>query len=139
VTLKWYGAERKADILRAVQDAIGAVAINFHETMKVLVSKPGRGRFYKRPTRTHQASAPGDPPTVDTGDYRRSIQVDMSHQRDARPVARVGTNSVKGPWLEFGRGTIEPRPHWIPTFKQERGKLLKIAQAVITKRMKAVK
>jgi hypothetical protein len=128
-----------ADVNRALQDALGVIGITLQTTMKKVVSTPGTGRFYKRATRMHRASAPGHPPTVDTGQYRNSIQVDVSQQREPKPVVRVGTNSVKGPWLEFGRGRIAPRPHWIPTLRKEREKLVKLAEAVIAKRLKAVR
>lgn len=43
--------------------------------VKVLTSGSRSGTVYKRGNRTHQASAPGEPPKSDTGNLIRSIEV----------------------------------------------------------------
>lgn len=53
-------------------------------------------------------SSPGNPPGRRTGTLAKSIQVDRSGNRGARPVVRVGTNLEYAPIHEFG-GTITPK------------------------------
>lgn len=83
--------------------------------VKELLHTHGTGRIYRKsnPTRTHQASAPGQPPATDLGKYAASITQDL--ERDGQGlVEKVGTNDKRGPWLELGTRTIEPRPHLVP-------------------------
>lgn len=83
--------------------------------VKEMLHQPGTGRVYRlsNPTRTHQASAPGQPPATDLGKYAASIGQGL--ERDAIGlVEKVGTNDKRGPWLELGTRTIAPRPHLVP-------------------------
>lgn len=70
---------------------------------------PGRGRVYKRGRRrTHQASAPGDPPATDTGRLKTSINIQLM-----TPLkVRVGTNVRYALSLEYGNRVIAARP-WV--------------------------
>lgn len=63
--------------------------------------KPGRGNKYRRGSRFHTASAPGDGPAVDTGRYRGSIAVMFLQGGWA---AEVGTHLQPYP------GYLEPPP-----------------------------
>lgn len=85
------------------------------------LSKPGTGRIYATgyktaPHDTHQASAPGDPPAVDTGRLRQSIvalKIEPGRWR-------VGTNLEYALYLEFGTRRIAPRPFMRPAADKER-------------------
>ena len=65
---------------------------------------------------THQASAPGEPPAIDRGNYRDSWKVEEAQARQSRVSAaaytdlRVGKHLL-GELLEYGTGRMEPRPH----------------------------
>lgn len=85
------------------------------------LSRPGTGRTYRtgyktEPHRTHQASAPGDAPAVNTGRLRQSItavQIKPLHWR-------VGTNVDYALFLEFGTRRMAPRPFLRPAADRER-------------------
>ena len=72
------------------------------------MGKPKSGRMYG----SHQASAPGEAPAIDTFEYGQSIKVES----DSDGFATIGTDSELGPWLEYGTSKMEPRPHFQPTF-----------------------
>ena len=128
-----------ARVSRAVR---GAGLILVH-AWKDELSHPGQGEFYAKGTRfitkggrtfaiqddelgrpaDHRASAPGDPPAVDRGELRNSI--DMESRGEAE--VRIGSGDFVALALEFGVNTegsrvgphpggivIEPRPHGRP-------------------------
>lgn len=67
-------------------------------------------------------SAPGQPPGVETGNLRRSVQTDRS-QVESDLVARVGTNLPYGRWLEYGTRFTAARPWLRTTLAKFRNKL----------------
>lgn len=67
-------------------------------------------------------SAPGQPPGVDTGTLRRSVQVDRS-QVDSELKARVGTNVEYARPLEYGTINMAARPWMRPTVTTFKDKL----------------
>lgn len=80
---------------------------------KRLASTPGRGRTYTRGGVTHVASAPGDPPAVDTGRLRASIGSELA--RDAQGLfVRIGSNYETALWLELGTRRMAARPFLVP-------------------------
>ncbi len=104
----------KQEVLEvSIQDAIEDTILDIRNTLvKAINSGPASGRVYKRynPTRTHQASAPGEAPMTDTGALVSSIQFNI-----APLVATVGSNLAYAWYLEFGTRRIAPRPIWVPT------------------------
>lgn len=74
------------------------------------LNAPKTGRIYQRPGRTHQASAPGEPPATDYGVLERSITV--VEEGDGRVA--VGTGDPKAVDLEFGSSRIAARPNFAP-------------------------
>lgn len=74
-----------------------------------LLSQPGLGRQYGR----HRASAPGQPPAVDTGHYRASIRQDIG--KDALGLyGDIGSDLRISVYLELGTRFMAPRPHLRP-------------------------
>ena len=74
---------------------------------KANLSRPGTGRIYG----THQASAPGEPPAVDTGRLRNATQADTQVRRDGDDiVGRVVANVDYAHALEVGTERMAPRP-----------------------------
>ena len=132
--------EAKAILVKATQDGIGLAADYLQLQMKNMLSKKGSGQIYIKPSgRQHQASAPGEPPAVDTGHYRRSIQIDVSQLRTPQAIARVGSNVMYGRMLEFGHGGVLPRPHWIPLLRTKQHKVRELIFKVIQKRIPGIK
>lgn len=65
------------------------------------------GKIYLRGGKPHHASAPGEPPAIDTGDLANSVQIIR-----LGPSAHGITCAAHGFHLELGTSTIAPRP-WI--------------------------
>jgi len=75
---------------RQLKEALLASGADLQAEAKRELSKPGRGVFYDRKNMRNRSSKPGDPPAVQTGHGRRSVQVDNS--RINQFEVRVGTN-----------------------------------------------
>lgn len=129
------------DVIRqAARRGVEEAAVMFQTQAKGYLSRPGRGQQYDVAFRTidgksvpmtpdkdyglkaprYRASKPGDPPTVQTGTLRRSVQIDRSGIGALNPSARVGTGRRYGFWLEFGTRRIKPRPWMRPTYSKTR-------------------
>ena len=80
------------------------------------MSGPKSGRIYRRGSRTHQASAPGEAPAIDYGVLANSIQVER--ESDLRQT--VFTNTEYAVYLEFGTSRMSPRPFFGPAFEAAR-------------------
>lgn len=100
-----------------------ASAIVLERAMKQELSKPGSGRVYVRRSIAHQASAPGEPPAVDTGQGRASIGREERYDGGTF-VIRVGSDLRKMAALNFGHdfGTyvLLPRPWAEPALRAAR-------------------
>lgn len=75
--------------------------------------------------KAHAAGRPG--PRMITGDYNRSIALDVVRGADGSHTARIGTSKVQGARLEFGFFGVDSRgrnyhqsayPHFGPAFDQ---------------------
>lgn len=101
----------------AVGDAVEDTALAIRTKVVSAIQKgPASGRTYKlsNPARTHQASAPGQPPMTDTGRLVGSIYF------DTQPLtATVGSRLAYAHYLEFGTRRMAPRPIWLKTAKEE--------------------
>lgn len=106
----------RAAAQRLAQQRAALVAQELRNEIVEQLSQPGRGREYRRGNVTHRASAPGDPPAVDTGRLRGSIGV----QRIGDGHYRVGTNVDYAPLLEFGRRNQKARPFLRPALEKVR-------------------
>jgi len=93
------------------EKAARAGALVLVREIKLELSKPGSGRIYG----THQASAPGQPPAVDTGVLRNSIDFEVL---EAEQKVRVGSGVDYAPLLEFGTPRILPRPFMRAAFER---------------------
>jgi len=130
----------KDQLKERMQDACMAVRLKAID----LIRTPGKGAIYEtyfwtdaqgnvRPGRPrgkpHQASAPGDPPTTDTGELQQSIAFEVS--ADGRE-GKVGTNKAHGLYMEFGTHRVAPRPWLRIAFEQSEKEIIDI----FTKEMK---
>ena len=113
---------------RAPAAADGAMLV-LDKQVKRTLSQPGRGRIYKRGAKTHQASAPGDPPAVDTGDLRRKT----GWRRTGFASRRYGAATKVGLWMERGTRFILKRPWLGPALKAARTAMA----AEVVKRMRS--
>jgi HK97 gp10 family phage protein len=80
------------------------------------------GRVYERynPRRTHQASAPGQPPASDTGFLVNNIKRKMDTDNMGGEVASRADYSK---YLEFGTSKMLPRPFMFPALEKNRKKI----------------
>lgn len=67
--------------------------------------------------RANGPSAPGSAPHSQTGELAESIRA-IVRRRLGKVTGRVGTNLVKGYFLEFGTSSMEPRPWLFPAFEE---------------------
>ena len=103
-----------AGLTRAALWAVGEIKRSF---------KPGTGAEYPRGGKIHRASAPGQPPAVDTGRLRASITHEMQTEGQ-RVTARVGTNVEYAKELEFGTRRIAARPFLRPILTARKAELV---------------
>jgi len=104
---------------KALEKATFATAINVHRKAVVSIQRgPATGRVYEKynPQRTHQASAPGQPPQSD-----QAARLAGSIAYVGRGLTyEVGTSVKYGLYLELGTSEIEPRPWLVPAVESER-------------------
>lgn len=96
----------KGEVLRQLDLLCRQVADRILDRARRLMELPKHGRFYSRRGRVHQASAPGEPPAVDTGALYESLRVEKAGDADYL----VGTGDEKAVWLEFGTRRMAARP-----------------------------
>ena len=131
--IKWDEAELER-LLTSVDGPVGRDlqrrAVEVEAAGKRLLSQHGSGRVYKKskPSRIHQASAPGEPPAPDTGQLRAALGHELGHDADGLyadvgygvdPDTRVEQESGTGiadiaEYLEVGTRRMEPRPFLRP-------------------------
>jgi hypothetical protein len=121
ISIKIVGLRAHDDALRKIESAAKtnvdrAVLLGGEDLRSEIVRRIQRGsrsgRVYKRGSRTHQASAPGEYPKSDSG--RLASHVFMRRVEPA--VAEVGTAVVHGRPLEEGTSKMAPRPWLNRTF-----------------------
>lgn len=105
-TVKIDQSQLKGDINKNVGKLIRQIAFAVEAEMKTLMTLPKHGRDYKRGSRTHTASAPGEPPAVDTGFLINSIQTVI--KSDTEAVITIPAEYAEG--LEFGTSRVAARP-----------------------------
>jgi hypothetical protein len=107
-----------------MEDATMAVR---NKSLEVL-SGTRSGRTYVIPGTkvTYTASAPGEPPAVQTGRLRQSVATEISSDG---MVGKVGTTLDYGQELEQGRSNMAPRPWLKPSFEQSENEVMKIFTA----------
>jgi len=97
------------------------------------------GIVYQRynPKRTHQASAPGQPPASDTGFLANNIKRKMDNDNMG---GEVGSRSTYSKFLEFGTSKMLPRPYMFPALEKNRKKIKqRISKAIKSATKQATK
>ena len=110
--IKRVGDAAAVDILEAAGMILVADIKNSFSGGGGEYSEPAKGNTYYKGVNNdieHVASAPGQPPAVDTGRLRASVD---SVRPAGEPRVLVGTPVDYAPFLEFGTSRMKPRPLW---------------------------
>jgi len=164
------------DVQKSSRKAVFRGGAHLEKALKRKLNQKGTGRKYGKTKEgrwypwmsvkkggryeTHVASAPGQPPAVDTGRLRSSITHNVTGRVGSslpdpggskeRVRGYVGTNVEYGYWLErgamihpFGNLGITvpllPRPWMLPTFEEEGGQVAKIVRSTLAEAIKKAK
>jgi len=129
----------------AALEGLNAIQIALSATVRKVLSQPGTGRIYRigngrkagrnlRARGFHRASAPGNPPAVDTNRLRSSWMISSgkvtpgnsqrwrygyitASRTPDRVVLAYGSAVVYARRLEFGGGRIAARPYLAPAVR----------------------
>lgn len=106
--------KKKADqALRALaEEGVTIVKLSMTES-------PASGRMYKRGSKYHTASSPGNAPRVDMGTLRASIK--SERERELRYIVSDGV--IYGVYLEFGTEKMAARPFMTPMIEELKKKI----------------
>lgn len=141
--------QRASDNLAQVLGGIGVggksgladVGVEVVNEVRRLLSQRGSGRVYYRrgPGRgaRHQASSPGRPPAVDTGQLRASYHWQTGDDAQG-PYVDIGTNDKKARHLEMGTRRMRPRPHLRPALNRVQGRITQLVAQGIVREQTAV-
>jgi HK97 gp10 family phage protein len=101
-----------------VSQAIARTTLRIETTAKRKIQRgPASGEVYElyNPRRTHQASAPEQPPMSDTGRLASSIEHFIGPKEGV-----VFTRVDYGRFLEYGTSKMQPRPWLFPSLEENR-------------------
>jgi phage gpG-like protein len=105
--------------------ALLAGAYVLETRIKADLASPGRsGRIYMHGNVAHQASAPGEPPAVDTGELLNSVQ---SRQEGDTAIMSVGADY--GAALEYKPSEMGGRPFVRPALDEHRDEIIEAVRA----------
>jgi hypothetical protein len=100
----------RAELRPAVSAILERGAYAIERRTKENMAKPKHGRVYRRGSVMHVASAPGEPPAIDTGTLANSIRtVQLNPLRYA-----VQASTIYAELLYRGTSRIQPRPYLGP-------------------------
>jgi hypothetical protein len=100
-----------AKLPRETRQIVEETTLEVEADIKVAMAAEKSGRIYG----SHQASAPGEAPAVDTSVLINSIQREVQGTEGA-----VYTNQETAAMLEFGTSRMAPRPAWVPAAERAR-------------------
>ena len=111
---------RFPEIIRALPREAGEIVeetvLDIETQIKVGMASSHNGEWYG----SHQASAPGEMPAIDTGALAASIQTDVQKTKGT-----VYTNMEYSEFLEYGTVNMEARPYMTPAAEAARGPFLR--------------
>ena len=123
VTYRWHGDDVMKVIRKNTTKSVARAAVYTQGVMRKVLSRSGQGR--KHYGMSYKSSAPGQPPTVQTGTLRRSVQADFRNLQKRNPRARVGPGVFYARFLEEGTRRMRPRPFRDLTIRKARPMILR--------------
>jgi phage gpG-like protein len=116
---------RFPEIARALPREVGEIVeetvLDIETNIKIGMASSHNGEWYG----SHQASAPGEMPAIDTGALAASIQTDVQKTKGT-----VYTNMEYSEFLEYGTVNMEARPYFTPAAEAARGPFLRKLRAL---------
>lgn len=116
---------RFPEIIRALPRETGEIVeetvLDIETNIKVGMASSHNGEWYG----SHQASAPGEMPAIDTGALAASIQTDVQGTKGT-----VYTNQEYAEFLEYGTSNMEARPYMTPAAESARAPFLRKLRAL---------
>jgi HK97 gp10 family phage protein len=106
------------DLQTQITPILQRFALGMVAEMKRLMSLPKSGILYRRGRVVHQASAPGQPPAVDTGTLTNSISFSFENPL----MARIIINAEYASYLENGTARMAARPFIEPAVEAIRAR-----------------
>jgi len=100
----------------AARAIVTETVLQIEQEIKVGMASSHNGEWYG----SHQASAPGEMPAIDTGALAASIQTDVQKTKGT-----VYTNMEYSEFLEYGTVNMEARPYMTPAAESARGPFLR--------------
>lgn len=151
VAVKWFGKEVFTQATKANIAAMKIAAFDLERFIKKSgFTSPGTGKKSRRQGKGgnrlfHRASLPGQPPAIDTGVLRASINTDVK-VKGSNVIGQVGSDTVLlkrassskgvhiktqsglqyGFFLEVGTVNMQPRPWLVPALQKMSGHILKV-------------
>lgn len=134
MSVEWDEKAFDAELKKIIRARLLKIAALFQRKIQQLFRMPKSGRIYNvgstptkkdkasgRRFRSHQASAPGEAPAIDTAALSKSITHQITEgaqgfDLDIGPSQQSGRDDVAA-WLEFGTSKIAPRPAWRPALE----------------------
>jgi hypothetical protein len=90
--------------------------------VRIMEESTPQGLLYWYPGRGWtRASAPGQPPAIQSGNYARSITV----RKDGEGIYSAGSPEMLGLWLEKGTSKMAPRPHIWRGYQRNKASVVK--------------
>ena len=105
-----------ASLAPALSKVVRSTAAEIESSAKLSLSGSKSGRVYLRRGISHQASAPGEAPSTDTGMLANSINT----TNDGALTAIVGVGAEYAEPLEYGTTRMGPRPFLTPAAEAAR-------------------
>jgi len=102
--------------------AVGKIAEDAVRTMALHMDEPKTGLVRD----SHQASAPGEAPAVDTGYLKNSLRA----KRVQQGTWLVYAGAEYAPHLEFGTIDMAPRPYFVRSIEEASRGLLRELEAI---------
>ena len=121
------------DIQQAVSNVVMETAAGLEAGVKIRMQQgPTTGRTYRRRSVLHTASAPGEPPSPDTGALLGSVY----HEKISKFTAVAGSRMAYAAFLEFGTFKMAARPAWRPEVEDARPDFYRDMEAALAREIR---
>ena len=104
----------RAAVVPAVSEALARGAYAIERRTKENMARPKSGRQYRRGSVVHVASAPGEPPAIDTGALANSLRT--AQLAPLRYAVQASTAHAR--YLYEGTSRMAPRPFLEPEARE---------------------